>query len=346
MPALRARLDAVRISPVIDYPRVRDLKHDARCGVRSRTSAIVSGTGGTQRAAAFRAYMRASSRGGSTITRSSARCTRGTRNGPGPTGRTALRDRHPRRSTAARAELADDILFDSTCSGWPASSGPRARRDAAPVALLRRPAVHGQRRQRRRLGAAGRVPARRVGRRAARRLQRHRPGLGPAGLPLGRVRRARLRLAARSRAAQRRPLRRLPRRSPGRLLSHLLPPARRRRARSSRRPTSPSRRRSANACSACSASPAPRSSPRISASCPTSSASRSTRLGVPGYKVFRWERCWHDRRPAVPRSGRLPGRVRRHVGHARHRADGHLVGEARRPRNGRRCSRSRRCTRL
>ena len=30
------------------------------------------------------------------------------------------------------------------------------------------------------------------------------------------------------------------------------------------------------------------------------------RLGVPGFRVFRWERHWHARRAAVPRSGGLP----------------------------------------
>ena len=47
------------------------------------------------------------------------------------------------------------------------------------------------------------VHARRLGRRAARRLQRHRTGLGHAGLPVGRRRRRRFQLDPRSRAPQR-----------------------------------------------------------------------------------------------------------------------------------------------
>ena len=50
------------------------------------------------------------------------------------------------------------------------------------------------------------------------------------------------------------------------------------------------------------------------------------RLGVPGYKVFRWERQWKRRGPAVQGSARLSAAVGGHLGHARHRADGHLVG--------------------
>ena len=50
------------------------------------------------------------------------------------------------------------------------------------------------------------------------------------------------------------------------------------------------------------------------------------RLGVPGYRVFRWERALAHRRPAVPRSARVPACVGRDLGHARHRADDRLVG--------------------
>ena len=199
------------------------------------------------------------------------------------------------RSARAR-ELSRDVLFYQYLQ-WLARlavagcarDGRRARRRA-----VRRSAVHGRRRQRRRLGAAGPVPARRVGRRAARRVQRHRAGLGHAGLPLGRRSRAddfrwlreRARRSARS-------LRRLPRRSPRRLLPHLRPAARRRRAvlHAGRRSRS-DRARRADA-RASSASRARRSSPRISAPCPTSCAQSLARLGVPGFRVLRWERHWH-----------------------------------------------------
>ena len=62
--------------------------------------------------------------------------------------------------------------------------------------------------------------------------------------------------------------------------------------------------------------PGPRSSPRTSASSLISSASRSTRLGVPGYRVFRWERHWHEpgqpfeTRPTIrPCRSRRPART-------------------------------------
>ena len=74
-----------------------------------------------------------------------------------------------------------------------------------------------------------------------------RPGLGAAGLPVGRARRTRLRLAARSRAPERRSVRRLSRRSPRRLLSHLLPAASTAARRSSRHPTKPSQQRARRA---------------------------------------------------------------------------------------------------
>ena len=93
---------------------------------------------------------------------------------------------------------------------------------------VRRLPVHGQRRQRRRLGAPARLPPRRVGRRAARCLLRDGPGLGLSGLPLEGDRGRRLPLARGARAAQRRAVRRLPRRSPRRVLPHLRARAERR----------------------------------------------------------------------------------------------------------------------
>ena len=80
------------------------------------------------------------------------------------------------------------------------------------------------------------------------------------------------------------------------------------RPRSCRR-TSPSRSRRAKRCSTClRAHRRARSSPRISASFPTSCASRSTRLEIPGYKVLRWERDWDEDGQAVQGSAR---RIRR-----------------------------------
>ena len=96
--------------------------------------------------------------------------------------------------------------------------------------------------------------------------------IGARGLPL----------AARSRAAQRRSLRRLPRRSSRRLLPHVRPAATTAVSRSSPRPTS--RRRLAlgeQRARHLPRSRAPRSSPRISAPCPTSCARRSRGSACP-----------------------------------------------------------------
>ncbi len=116
-------------------------------------------------------------------------------------GGAAARPRARRNRDRARATCSARSLYRG-CSGSPTSSGPRRtrRRDRR----VRRFPVHGQRRQRRRLGAAARVPRRGVGRRSAGRLLRDRAGLGPAGLPVGRARSERLRVAA----AASRPLRR------------------------------------------------------------------------------------------------------------------------------------------
>ena len=75
----------------------------------------------------------------------------------------------------------------------------------------------------------------------------------------------------------------LSRRSPGRLLSHLRPAARRRRAVLHAGRRKPIRSRSANGSSRSSASRAPRSSPRISARCPTSCAHRSRESACPAF---------------------------------------------------------------
>ena len=52
------------------------------------------------------------------------------------------------------------------------------------------------------------------------------------------------------------------------------------------------------------------------------------RLGVPGYRVFRWERHWHTPEQPFRDPSEYPARIGRRVGHARHRADGDLVGQA------------------
>ena len=66
------------------------------------------------------------------------------------------------------------------------------------------------------------------------------------------------------------------------------------------------------------------------------------RLGIPGYKVFRWERHWHAPGQPFRDPPDYPAVGGGHVRHARHRADGDVVGRARRQRSAARCSRFRR----
>ena len=72
-----------------------------------------------------------------------------------------------------------------------------------------------------------RFSPRRVGRHAARCVQRDRPGMGTAAVQLGRSAQERFRVASHARAKAGRTVRRVSRRSPRRLLSHLRPAARR-----------------------------------------------------------------------------------------------------------------------
>ena len=94
---------------------------------------------------------------------------RGTRTGASGTRRCATAS--PARSTHARAELERRRFCFYAYLQWlgrRAVGGRRATQCGS--RHLRRLSLHGQRRQRRRLGAAGRIPPRRLGRRAARRV--------------------------------------------------------------------------------------------------------------------------------------------------------------------------------
>ncbi len=168
--------------------------------------------------------------------------------------------------------------------------------------------------------------SRRVRRRAARRLQRHRPGLGPAGLPLGRRPPARLsrgcgsgrrRMAALfdgfcasiTSIGLYRTLR------PASAGAPFFVPGR------GTRPDRPGRGRPADA----RRGPGSASSPRTSAWCPTSCGPSLARLGLAWLQGLRWERDWHDARRALSRARRLSGAVGRHDRHARYRAAGAMV---------------------
>ena len=83
-----------------------------------------------------------------------------------------------------------------------------------------------------------------------------------------------------------------------------------------------------------------RSSPRISASSPTSSARRSRGCRSPATRCSGGSASGTRRASRFRDPVRVSGRLGRHVGHARHRADGDLVGgrAARRARGGARDS--------
>ena len=260
-----------------------------RLGARHGTRGIVRGV------------LRRGKSGGWATTRSTARCAIATAACRGPTGRCRSDpDSRPRSTMRARA-LQREILFTSTCSGSPTSSGPmRARRSASQA--VRRLALHGRHRQRRRLGEPAPVPLRSHRGHAARRLQRHRAGLGPARLPLGGDGARRSPLAATARAAKRRLY-------DGYRIDHLVgffrtysrPLGENSAASSPRRSRSDQRR--ANGSSSSFRRPERTSSPRTSGLIPDFVRDSLRRIGLPGYKVIRWEREWSQPgHPFVPPS--------------------------------------------
>ena len=213
--------------------RLRDacarLKREALAARASITFDAARESGIAARAAAFEAFVERE-RGGSTTTRCSARCTTSTAAATGASGSAALRDRDPAALDDARdAAGAETSATTSTCSGSPTSSGSGPARRAARVGHLRRLS---------RSWSAATAPT--SGRASTsststrRSACRRRPIAGRARTGACRrtagtsSRRADYEWLRAAHPPLRRALRRLPRRSPGRLLSHLHPRARRR----------------------------------------------------------------------------------------------------------------------
>jgi 4-alpha-glucanotransferase len=127
-PALRVTLDAVRIAPRIQYAGVRELKHAVlrKCFARFRE---IERVGGTRRAAAFRSYVAEQSWWLEEYALFRALHARHDERAwtdwPEP-----LRLRQPAALEAARAELADEILFRQYVQ-WIADDQWRAARDQA-----------------------------------------------------------------------------------------------------------------------------------------------------------------------------------------------------------------------
>ena len=132
-PALRARLDVARLSPRIQYAEVRELKQIAlrRCFAHFRGT---DWSGGTRRAAAFRAYVSEQSWWLDEYALFRALHARHEERAwtdwPEP-----LRSRQPDALDAARAELADEMLFRQYVQ-WLAGDQWGAARDRAPDVAL------------------------------------------------------------------------------------------------------------------------------------------------------------------------------------------------------------------
>ena len=101
----------MRIAPRIQYAEVRELEDIWRCGGASRGFESVELASGTRRAADFQAYMWRNRRGGSTTTRCFVRFMPSTASAPGSTGPSRCARRQPDALERARAALADEILF-------------------------------------------------------------------------------------------------------------------------------------------------------------------------------------------------------------------------------------------
>ena len=259
---------------------------DARCGARSAWFADHSWGTGDRRDRSLRAFeererwwlgrLRAFPRAARRPRRAALARVGARAEGPRSVG--------PRRGARA-ARVADSLLR------LPAVDCRRAvaaREDGSGAGRrVRRLSVHGQRTQRRRLGEAARVRPRQLRRHPARRVLGDGAGLGAAGVPLGRCRGRRLRVAAGARPAIGGSLRRLPHRSPHRFLSNIRAQAgRRRRVRPGRR-------------------------------------SRAAGPGRAAARRVQRERREPDRRGSRNRA-RLPARVARRAGHSGD--EGHALG--------------------
>ena len=133
-PALRARLDAVRIAPRIQYGEVRELKDIAlrRCFERFRRLDLA---GGTRRAAAFHAYV--AEQGWWLHDYALFRALHA-RHGERawPDWPEPLRHRQPEALEGARAELADEILFRQYLQWLAGHQWQAARERTGGVALF------------------------------------------------------------------------------------------------------------------------------------------------------------------------------------------------------------------
>ena len=207
----RALLDRVRRAERVDYASVRALKGRALRQAFAHFRQAVAGRGG-DRDRRFRAFREREDwwLGDYALFRALLEAHGGRHWREWDAG---VRNRVPAALNAARQRLGHEISYYAYLQWLADEQWQQARRDGRLGRHVRRLSVHGQQPQRRRLGAAARVRHRRLGRHAARRVLRDRPGLGTAGVSLGCRSRLQLQLAARSRPPFGGALRRVPHRS-------------------------------------------------------------------------------------------------------------------------------------
>ena len=181
----RDEIERVRQTPTVDYKAVRELKGRA---LRASLRAVPQGRLGARhrpRGVASVTFIADESWWLDEYSLYRALRARRSANARGPNGPRSFAIASRLRLHSARERLDGQILFYQYVQ-WIASRQWQAiragyERDRNP----RRFSVHGDARQRRRLEPPARFPARRVGRHAARCVQRNRPGMGTAAVQLG-----------------------------------------------------------------------------------------------------------------------------------------------------------------
>ena len=268
-------------------------------------------------------------RGGSRTSRCSARCTPSTPRSPGGSGTRACARTGVESIKAAREALAGDVRFNHYLQ-WQADLQWRRARAEAEVAVFgdlpfmvaSDSADVWARQHAFRFDATIGVPPDAFSETG--------PGLGPAGLSLGRDRGGRLRVDPAARAAQRRPVPRLPDRPPRRALPHLRDSHGRQRALVLAAGPAVAAQAGRDAAAAVRRDRRARASAEDLGTVPDFVRASIARLRIPGYKVLRWEREWDAPGQPFRDPASLPVGLGGDDGDARHR-DRWPSGGRRRP---------------
>ena len=294
-PGDRDALAHLRAARRVEYPLVRRLKRLALAsGVRAvRGGRVAPGHRARRRARAFIAAEGVVAEG----LRAVPRAARGaSRSAVDRRGRTLLRDRDPAALEQTRDRLGGRVLFHQYLQWIADRSGkPRGRRHAPMAsrcwAISRSWSTATVRTSGR--GSSTSISTCRLGCRPTRSAPRGRTGACRCtagtwsrrtishGCASGRAERASLFDGYRDR-------------SPGGLLPHLRAPANRRRAVFHAGRPNPTSSRSGSACSTCFASAGAEVIAEDLGMVPDFVRASLERLGVPGFRVFRWERYWNE----------------------------------------------------